>query len=140
MDEKSQFIADLLYLLSETGLSDIPKLLIYLVPFIVTWAIYKKIKAKRDEESTKSLLYSQAAGYSEPMSLHPVIDRNICLGCATCVDACPDGNVLGVIKEKAQLVTPSVLKPEESIFPLCSPRSKPMYPVFTLQVNLAAWG
>ncbi|MFV2056160.1 MAG: NAD(P)-binding domain-containing protein [Thiohalomonadales bacterium] len=107
MEEKSQFIADLLYLLSETGLNDAPKLLIYLIPALVSWAIYKKIKAKRDQKSTRSLLSAQAAGFFEPMSLHPVIDRNICLGCATCVDACPEGNVLGVIKEKAQLVNPS---------------------------------
>lgn len=107
MEEKSQFFSDLLYLLSETGLNDAPKLLIYLVPIIIAWIIYKQLKAKRDELSTKRLLNSQAAGYFEPMSLHPVIDRNICLGCATCVDACPEGNVLGVIKEKAQLVNPS---------------------------------
>ena len=107
MEEKSQFISDLLYLLSETGLNDAPKLLIYLVPIVVIWIIYKKVKASRDEQSTKHLLDSQAAGYFEPVSLHPVIDRNICLGCATCVDACPEGNVLGVIKEKAQLINPS---------------------------------
>jgi thioredoxin reductase (NADPH) len=107
MEAKSQFIADLLYLLSVTGLEDAPKILIYLVPVLISWAIYKKTKAKRDWESTSNLLTSQEAGFFEPVSLHPVIDRNICLGCATCVDACPEGNVLGVIKEKAQLVNPS---------------------------------
>jgi thioredoxin reductase/Pyruvate/2-oxoacid:ferredoxin oxidoreductase delta subunit len=107
MEDKSQFIADLLYLLSVTGLEDAPKILIYLLPILLSWAIYKKAKAKRDRESTTSLLSSQEAGFFEPVSLHPVIDRNLCLGCATCVDACPEGNVLGVIKEKAQLVNPS---------------------------------
>ena len=107
MQDKSQFIADLLYLLSVTGLEDAPKILIYLLPILLSWAIYRKRKAKRDRESTTSLLSSQEAGYFEPVSLHPVIDRNLCLGCATCVDACPEGNVLGVIKEKAQLVNPS---------------------------------
>jgi ferredoxin len=107
MEDKSQFVADLLYLLSVTGLEDAPKILIYLLPILLSWAIYKKAKAKRDRESTTSLLSSQEAGFFEPVSLHPVIDRNLCLGCATCVDACPEGNVLGVIKEKAQLVNPS---------------------------------
>jgi Pyruvate/2-oxoacid:ferredoxin oxidoreductase delta subunit len=107
MEDKSQFIADLLYLLSVTGLEDAPKILIYLLPILLSWAIYKKVKARRDRESTSSLLSSQEAGFFEPVSLHPVIDRNLCLGCATCVDACPEGNVLGVIKEKAQLVNPS---------------------------------
>jgi len=107
MEDKSQFIADLLYLLSVTGLEDAPKILIYLLPILLSWAIYRKVKARRDRESTTSLLSSQEAGFFEPVSLHPVIDRNLCLGCATCVDACPEGNVLGVIKEKAQLVNPS---------------------------------
>jgi thioredoxin reductase/Pyruvate/2-oxoacid:ferredoxin oxidoreductase delta subunit len=107
MEDKSQFIADLLYLLSVTGLEDAPKILIYLIPILLSWAIYKKVKNRRDRESTSSLLSSQEAGYFEPVSLHPVIDRNLCLGCATCVDACPEGNVLGVIKEKAQLVNPA---------------------------------
>lgn len=107
MDDKSQFIADLLYLLRVTGLEDAPKILIYMVPILLSWAIYKKLKAKRDRDSTSSLLTAQESGYFEPISLHPIIDRNLCLGCATCVDACPEGNVLGVIKEKAQLVNPS---------------------------------
>ena len=107
MEEKSQFISDLLYLLSVTGLEDAPKLLIYIVPVIISWVIYKNLKTKRDIRSAATLISSQEAGYFEPVSLHPVIDRNICLGCATCVDACPEGNVLGVIKEKAQLINPS---------------------------------
>ncbi len=107
MEDKSQFIADLWYLLSVAGMEDAPKILIYLIPIIFAWVFYRKLKSKRDLRSTTELLASQQAGYFEPVSLHPIIDRNICLGCATCVDACPEGNVLGVIKEKAQLVNPS---------------------------------
>lgn len=107
MENKSQFIADLLYLLSVTGLEDLPKILIYLIPIVLSWFIYKKLKSQKEQKAQKLLEESRAAGFFEPTSLHPVIDRNICLGCATCVDACPEGNVLGVINEKAQLVNPS---------------------------------
>ena len=47
------------------------------------------------------------AGLTEPNSLHPVIDPAICLGCATCVQACPEGDVLGIIGGKAVLVEPT---------------------------------
>ena len=47
------------------------------------------------------------AGLTEPNSLHPVIDPAICLGCATCVRACPEGDVLGIIGGKAVLVEPT---------------------------------
>lgn len=107
MENNSQFIADLLYLLQVTGLSDLPTFLVYLVPVIVAVVIYVKIKNKKETVAKKALEASKVAGFFEPTSLHPVIDRNICLGCATCVDACPEGNVLGIINEKAQLVNPA---------------------------------
>jgi len=47
------------------------------------------------------------AGLTEPSSLHPEINPSICLGCGTCVTACPEGNVLGIIGGKAELVEPT---------------------------------
>ena len=58
----------------------------------------------------KSLAVQSAsieAGLIEPASLHPIINPSLCLGCATCVRACPEGNVLGIINGKAQLIEPS---------------------------------
>ena len=43
----------------------------------------------------------------EPASLHPVIDYARCLGCATCVKACPEKDVLGIMDNHALLITPS---------------------------------
>ncbi len=51
-----------------------------------------------------------AAGMTEPASLHPIIDPSRCLGCGTCVKACPEQphhEVLGLINGKAVLVGPS---------------------------------
>jgi thioredoxin reductase (NADPH) len=47
------------------------------------------------------------AGLTEPSSLHPIINPAVCLGCGTCVAACPEGNVIGIIGGKAELVEPS---------------------------------
>lgn len=44
---------------------------------------------------------------TEPASLHPVIDPARCLGCATCTRACPEGDVLGIINGKAELIEPT---------------------------------
>jgi len=52
------------------------------------------------EENTK-------AGVNEPPSLHPVIDLEKCIGCATCVAACPEAPLhspLGIINGQAVLV------------------------------------
>ncbi|WP_317931825.1 NAD(P)-binding domain-containing protein [Halioxenophilus sp. WMMB6] len=50
---------------------------------------------------------AEQSGLLEPASLHPLIDPNRCLGCGSCVSACPEGHVLGLINRRAQLVTPS---------------------------------
>mgnify|MGYP000982547567 CR=1 FL=1 len=44
------------------------------------------------------------AGLTEPASLHPVIDPTRCIGCKACVNACPEGHILGLIGGKAQLI------------------------------------
>ena len=46
----------------------------------------------------------------EPATLHPEIDSKICIGCRSCVAACPEQYahpVLGMIKNKARLVGPT---------------------------------
>lgn len=39
-----------------------------------------------------------------PPSLHPVIDTQICIGSLSCVSACPEGKILGIVDGAATLV------------------------------------
>lgn len=108
MEQQSSFLSDLLYFFSVTGADDAYKLLTFLVPLTLSWFIYKQVKSRRDLRNQAALHSSREAGMGDlPISLHPHIDHNLCLGCGTCVDACPEGNVLGVIREKAYLINPS---------------------------------
>jgi thioredoxin reductase (NADPH) len=39
-----------------------------------------------------------------PLSLHPVIDPALCIGCGACTNACPEGKILSLIGGKAELI------------------------------------
>jgi thioredoxin reductase (NADPH) len=83
------------------------KLLYYLVPLLlmVLW----NVASRRRVESANAaqLEENRDAGLTEPASLHPVIDPRKCMGCGSCVSACPESNVLGLIQGKAHLIHPT---------------------------------
>ena len=39
-----------------------------------------------------------------PRSLHPVVDPDICIGSLSCLKACPEGDILGIVDHTARLV------------------------------------
>jgi thioredoxin reductase/Pyruvate/2-oxoacid:ferredoxin oxidoreductase delta subunit len=71
------------------------------------WSIYGWRRRLVSRRSQALLDDARDAGLAEPASLHPVIDHVCCIGCGSCIDACPEKSVLGLIGGKAHLVTPS---------------------------------
>jgi thioredoxin reductase (NADPH) len=85
-------------------------LLVYGAPLAAIWGWY--VGRRRRVERTHVAVREQvvAAGLAEPASLHPVIDALRCIGCGSCIKACPEQpghHVLGLIDNKAQLISPS---------------------------------
>ena len=74
---------------------------------ILIWGGYSLIQYLRHRTSLKNKAEALESGLTEPPSLHPVIDPNLCLGCGACAHACPEGDILGLIHGRAQLVKPS---------------------------------
>jgi thioredoxin reductase/NAD-dependent dihydropyrimidine dehydrogenase PreA subunit len=84
--------------------------LVYVLPLLLIWAAYIFIQQRRHRRSSAIFEESKEAGLTEPVSLHPVIDPNRCLGCGSCVAACPEQpthQVLGLIRGKAELISPT---------------------------------
>lgn len=79
----------------------------YLVPLGIVYFVYLRRKKRRHRQNLSTLHAAVEAGLTEPASLHPVIDPNRCLGAGSCVDACPEGDILGMIRGKAQLIEPT---------------------------------
>ena len=46
-------------------------------------------------------------GLFEPVSLHPYIDLNTCIGSAACIADCPEKDILGVVNGKATVINTS---------------------------------
>jgi thioredoxin reductase/Pyruvate/2-oxoacid:ferredoxin oxidoreductase delta subunit len=47
---------------------------------------------------------AKVARGATPRSLHPVIDPDVCIGSLSCLRACPEGDILGVVGGAARLV------------------------------------
>jgi thioredoxin reductase (NADPH) len=73
---------------------------------LITIRIYLRLKNRVHSTSIAVLQDTLEQGLTEPPSLHPVIDLNICIGSSACVSACPE-QALGIIKGKAVLINPT---------------------------------
>ena len=86
--------------------------LVYIAPMLLFWAGYgvqQRQRRRREARNVAALELALRAGLREPASLHPLIDASRCIGCGSCVAACPEQpqhEVLGMIDGKAQLISP----------------------------------
>ena len=69
--------------------------------------VYMIRYSSKERHARKKLKENINAGLTEPASLHPVIDPNLCLGSGACVSVCPEGDVIGLIRRKAELINPT---------------------------------
>ncbi len=80
---------------------------VYAVAVGIIWALYVVLRRRSEARSRATKEEAAEAGLLEPASLHPKFDPAKCLGCGACVRACPEGNIIGLINGKAELVEPA---------------------------------
>jgi thioredoxin reductase/Pyruvate/2-oxoacid:ferredoxin oxidoreductase delta subunit len=81
--------------------------LVYAAPLLVIWLAYLGLRQRANARTVAARDEAIASGLNEPPSLHPKIDLTRCMGCGSCVTACPEGDVLGIINGKSELILPS---------------------------------
>lgn len=79
----------------------------YFIPIVLFVIGYALINQRRHSQSVKTRHEAIETGLAEPSSLHPIIDRNKCIGCKSCIYVCPQQlghKVLGIYHGKAELL------------------------------------
>lgn len=84
-----------------------PVTILHTVPFLVIALIFLRMRKRSERRNIAIRDESIEAGLTEPASLYPKIDPTACLGCRACLDACPEGKILGLINGKAELIEPT---------------------------------
>jgi thioredoxin reductase (NADPH) len=87
-----------------------PLTYLYALPVLAILIWYWRRHARHERVSLAALRAATEAGMLEPPTLHPDIDQRTCIGCKSCVAACPEQDahtVLGMIGKKARLIGPS---------------------------------
>ena len=80
-------------------------ILLYILPVIIVLWLYSRRHRRKDAHYRTRMEATKKSGIPEPLTLHPVIDTNKCIGSSACVRACPE-EALGIIRGKAVLIQP----------------------------------
>lgn len=86
---------------------DLATLLVYASPLAIILAVYMYGHRRKDKKSHQIKHQAIRDGLTEPASLHPIVHQGRCIGCGSCIAACPEKDVLGLIGNKANLISPS---------------------------------
>lgn len=69
--------------------------------------IYIRRLKRVNRETASKIKKAKETGLYEPVSLHPFVDHDICIGTSACIDACPEKDILGFSRGKAVTVNAS---------------------------------
>ncbi|MCX6641259.1 MAG: NAD(P)-binding domain-containing protein [bacterium] len=69
--------------------------------------IYLLVASRKSRAAQAILTQATESGLDQPVSIHPHIDPNICIGSGACVRACPEKDVLGLIDNRGVLINPA---------------------------------
>src|SRR5215471_4970723 len=69
--------------------------------------LYILRRRREDHRAKKKLAEAVRLELNVPTSLHPVIDPDVCIGSGSCISACPEGKIIGLVDGVATLLNAS---------------------------------
>lgn len=85
-------------------------IVVYSIVFILVGIIfffYIKLSKKKSKETAQKIEKAKEFGIDEPVSLHPVVDTETCIGSGACITACPEKDILGIANGQAYTINAS---------------------------------
>ncbi|HKI77640.1 MAG TPA: NAD(P)-binding domain-containing protein [Ignavibacteriaceae bacterium] len=85
-------------------------IIVYAIMFLIVALIfyfYLKHGQKKSRETSSKIQKAKEYGIYEPVSLHPVVDTETCIGSGACIAACPEKDILGLINGQAHPINTS---------------------------------
>ncbi len=76
-----------------------------LITVLIYW-LWGSRNRKQESEALATLEDMAALGEVVPDTIHPMIDLNRCIGSGACMLACPEKQVLGIVRGQAKLLNP----------------------------------
>jgi thioredoxin reductase (NADPH) len=93
--------------MSETALEQIITYTVVILLIASVMYFYMRKLKKASKVTEEKVRIAKEEGLFEPVSLHPYIDLNTCIGSAACIEDCPEKDILGIIDGKATVVNTS---------------------------------
>ena len=91
----------------EVILENILAYAVILAVVLIVFFIYLGRYKKRTEVTTRKIEKAKELGFYEPVSLHPVVDLETCIGSGACIAACPEKDILGIVSGQAKTINAS---------------------------------
>lgn len=86
----------------ETAIYIATALIVVLIP-----ALYISRERRKSTRAQATFDEAVETGQDQPVSLHPYINPDTCIGTGACVKACPEVDVLGLVTNRGKLINPS---------------------------------
>ncbi len=66
--------------------------------------LYLRKHKKQSDLTARKIAVAKEEGRFEPLSLHPYIDLDVCIGSGACIKACPEKDILGLIGNQVSVI------------------------------------
>jgi thioredoxin reductase/NAD-dependent dihydropyrimidine dehydrogenase PreA subunit len=81
---------------------------VFVIGFITILFYFYLTKHKKHSQAIKiKIAKAKELGFHEPVSLHPVVNPDNCIGSGACIAACPEHDILGIVNGKATTINAS---------------------------------